>query len=111
MELLLDADPVIRETMPLLLDSAGLPEHSRRLREAKPLLTLEAAFEVAEILRDLHSGLARPSFEWLDVVMESAFWAEGAVLAAADGEIDLFDVCLRMCRRVVAEGWAQFAIH
>ncbi len=72
------------------------------LRSWIPIRTMAAAFGVAGILKEAQAN---------EIVADLAFWAEGAILAAADGEIDLFNDCLMMVRRVMLEAWPQFAQH
>src|SRR5512135_404954 len=112
MELLRDAEPVIRELLPAVFDEAGMPSHAACLRSAPLLVSLDAALVVCAILQEARdrAGDARP-FEWRETVAESAFWAEGAILAATEGDIDLFSNCLKMLPRVVTEGWSYFAVH
>lgn len=112
MELLRDADPVIRELLPAVFDEAGMSAYASCLRSAPRLTSLDAALVVCSILKEarLRAGDARPH-EWRETVAESAFFAEGAILAATEGDIDLFSDCLKMLRRTVAEGWARFAVH
>jgi hypothetical protein len=101
MELLRDADPVV-EGAALLFEEAGLGASAACLRSSIPLQTLEAVFEVCAVLKSAQDH---------ELVSEMAFWAEGALLSAADGDIDLFNDCLVMCKRAVAEAWIEFAVH
>jgi hypothetical protein len=112
MELLRDVEPALEGTA-ALFEEAGLGAFASGLRSNIPLATLEAAFAVCHILRDAQMPfwIEMASADAGQLVSEAAFWAEGAVLAACDGEIDLFNDCLGMVKRTVASGWPRFAIH
>jgi hypothetical protein len=109
MELLRDAEPVV-EASAALFEDAGLGSFANSLRQGLPLKDLESAFECAAVLQEAQD-LAGIDPEVDRVMGELAFWAQGAILAAADGEIDLFNDCLRMVRRVVAVLSPSFAVH
>jgi len=111
-ELLRDAESIVHETLPELFQEAGLGDYAAGLRSAPAMISFEAAISVCELLQGIrvNAGEARPA-EWCEIVEELAFWGEGAVWAAADGEIDLFNDCLMMVKRVAATSWAKFGIH
>lgn len=44
-------------------------------------------------------------------VQDLLYWTKGAVLAGADGDIDLFSDCLNMAKRSLREVQAQFSVH
>lgn len=100
-ELLRDAEPVV-DAAAALFEEAGMGASAAALRSGLPIQTIEAAFAIAHVLKEAQCN---------EVVADLAFWAEGAILAAADGEIDLFNDCLMMVRRVMLEAWPQFAQH
>jgi len=101
MELLRDAEPVV-DAAAALFEEAGLGASAAALRSGLPIQTIEAAFAIASVLKEAQGN---------ELVSDLAFWAEGAILAAADGEIDLFNDCLQMAGRVLVEAWPQFAVH
>jgi hypothetical protein len=101
MELLRDAEPVVEGTA-LLLEEAGMGLLATSLRSGLPLATLDAALAVADILKEAQAH---------EELSELAFWAEGAILAGCEGDIDLFSDCILMCERAASEAWLQFAVH
>jgi hypothetical protein len=116
-ELLRDAEPVV-EGAAAVFEEAGLGSFATSLRSGLPLATLEATFAICSTLQKVQSVMGRAECaehyrvpDANELVSGLAFWAEGALLAAADGEIDLFNDCLLMARRLMAEAWHQFAIH
>ncbi len=115
MELLRDAEPVIRESLPLVFDEAGLPSHSKTLRGTGGPWTLKDALEAAEALRNIHSGLEScecPESPGLrEVLQDCAFWAEGMILSAIEGDIDLFDQSMIMLERSLREFPAELTEH
>ena len=101
MELLRDVEPALEGTA-ALFEEAGLGSSAAALRSSIPLATLESAFAICLVLEEAQAH---------EKVSDLAFWVQGAVLAGADGDIDLFGDCLRMARRVMLEVWADFAVH
>lgn len=112
MELLRDAEPVV-EASADLFEEVGLGSFANSLRSELPLATLEKAFAVCAVLQNaqlkfvMDVGLNAGH----DAACELAFWAEGAILAACDGEIDLFNDCLTMVGRIVMVEGPAFSVH
>ncbi len=109
MELLRDAEPIV-ETSAAVLEDAGFGAFAGSLRRGLPLRTLEGAFEVAAVLQEVQelAGLD-PEFDWF--LGEMAFWAQGAILSAADGDLDLFQDCWDCVKRVLLVVAPKFALH
>jgi len=87
MELLPEADSVVRHLMPCVTDAAGLSDLSETLRSLGPIecrKTLAAACRAVAKVRT--HGAPRASREWRQAVEEAAFWAEAALWAAARGD-------------------------
>ena len=109
MELLRDAEPIV-ETSASIFEEAGLGSLASGLRRGLPLKDIEAAFSVAAVLQEAQELVGvDPDIDFM--VGELAFWAQGAILSAADGDIDLFNDCWGMAKRVVLVMSAEFAIH
>jgi hypothetical protein len=109
MELLRDAEPIV-ETSAACLEDAGFGSLAKDLRRGLPLRSLESAFSAAAVLQEVQElSNIDPDVDFL--LGELAFWAQGAILAAADGEIDLFNDCWDMGKRVVAVLSPSFVVH
>jgi len=112
MEFLPQVDSVLREYIPGVLSSAGLPEQADALRDLKPIIELDSISMACELLRDIgeKAHLANPA-EWAGIVEEVAFWAEAAVLSAASNNGELFIICLRMIQKAESDGERLLTIH
>jgi hypothetical protein len=94
--LLRDAEPVVN-TAAYFFEEVGLGRTARALRSGLPLVSSESALAVALVLFQAQAN---------EKVSELAFWSAGAILAAADGEIDLFHDCLGMVEKCVDQ-WEE----
>ncbi len=112
MELLPEVDSVLREFVPGVLATAGLPEQARALRGLQPITELESVENACELLRSigLEANQANPA-EWASIVEEVAFWGEAAVLSAASNNPELFLYCVKQIRKASYEGSLFLIIH
>ena len=106
MELLRDVEPLIEE-IPALLEGAGFPDSSKLLRGRKCVLTIEEAFALCACLDQAALLIGWRGLEVSDLL----YWTKGAVLAGADGDIDLFSDCMSMAKRSLREVQTQFSIQ
>ena len=113
MELFLEVDPAIRQVVPSVLDAAGMGEEATRLREFEPVLNIEAVVRVCSLLQQIREaqGITVLPGTWAEIVAEAAFWAEGSLWAAADGDIDLLSDCMKMIRKTVQDGYSFGICH
>jgi len=76
------------------------------------MIEVDVIIYACELLREIQdtAGAARPE-EWASVVQEAAWWGEGALLAAAGGERELFVECFKSLRRVMNDGWRLMVVH
>lgn len=112
MELLPEVDSVLREYVPGVLATAGLPEQAQTLRGLHPISELEDVENVCATLRMIGelASQANPQ-EWAGVIEEVAFWGEAAVLAAASEAYALFVYCLKQMYQAVHDGERLLTIH
>jgi len=112
MELLPEVDSVLREFMPGVLATAGLPEQARALRGLHPVVELDSVEDACELLRAIgHEAHQANPAEWAEIVEEVAFWGEAAVLSAASNSYDLFMYCIRQIQKAVHDGDRLLLIH
>ncbi len=113
MELFLEVDPAIRQVVPSVLDAAGMGEDATKLREFEPVLNIGVVVRVCTLLQSIREaqGVAILPGTWAEVVAEAAFWAEGALWAAADGDIELLSDCMKMIRKAVQDGYSLGVSH
>jgi hypothetical protein len=112
------ADSVVRNLMPAVLDVAGMGEAAASLRALGPLLSsadAEAACLVLASIRGLRMPEARVETQsralWSDLVAEAAFWAEAAVRCALDGEKADFQFCVGRLRAEMDAAWGLLRPH
>lgn len=83
-----EADSVVRQFLPCVLDAAGLENSAQRLRDLEPILTSEGIMFACDVLRQLQSREQDPV--WSTVIEECLFWCEAAVWAVTQGEMEEF---------------------
>ena len=110
MELLIEADPVIRQMVPSVLDAAGLRGPADRLRGMPAMLSARVVERACELLREAGES-SDVAGEWTEVVSDATFWGEGALLSASSGEEELFVECMERLRRAIERGWRMLLVH
>ncbi len=105
------ADSVVRALMPAVLDVAGMRGVAGRLRELGPLASLRDVEEACLLLSSVRESAAEASDGWPALVEDAAFWAEGAVRAALEGDGDTFSYCVGRVRAQMEQGYASLQSH
>ena len=89
MELMTQADRVVREHLPQVLEAAGEQLSARSLRSLRPLEDAADVAAAVSVLGEIRA-LGATDSEWESVVEEASFWCEAAVLAAVRGDASAF---------------------
>lgn len=110
MELLTQADKVVRDFLPELLDAAGEELGARSLRRLGPVDGPASAEQACGLLRELRD-LEALQPEWHGVVRECSFWTEAAVMAALRGDASAFAHHVGRANRAMARGLPMFTVH
>lgn len=97
MELLPEADKVVRTFLPVVLDAAGRPECARKLRSADPIRNVRNVIAAAIKLRSLTDFISVEDVDprWELVIEDSLFWTEAAVWAAVRKNAREFSDCVK----------------
>lgn len=111
MEMYPQADSVVRTLMPAVLDVAGMRNVADKLRRLGPVMTHEDAEAACAVLAHVREMSGEAVDVWKTLVEEAAFWAEGAVRAALDGDRETFSFCAGRVRAEMDEGWRLLQIH
>src|SRR5690606_34449219 len=82
MELITEADKVVRTFLPVVLEAAGRVECARELRDSDPLKSPKSVIKAAIILNEM-SQIEYENSSWQEIVESALFWCEAAVWAAA----------------------------
>ena len=111
MEMYPQADSVVRTLMPAVLDVAGLRKVADGLRELGPVVSYADAVRACEELTEVREGSGEADAGWADLVEDAAFWAEGAVRAALDGDRALFTYCVGRVRAAMDLAYSLLQVH
>ena len=89
MRLLPEADRVVRQHLPTVLEAVGQEPSARRLRGLEPLLDRDSVAAACETLQAVRIAPV-PEQVWEAVVRDASFWCEAAVWAAVRGDASAF---------------------
>ncbi len=79
-KLIPQADAVVRDFVPTVLESGGSHSAAARLRKLEPISDSKSLTRACRILRALDIPHEDP--EWSSLVQDLAFWSEAAIWAA-----------------------------
>jgi hypothetical protein len=91
MELLPQADSMIRQLVPGVLDVAGLKEYAEELRGLDVLSCECGVFRACGMLQAIRVSEIPP--DWTDVIEDTTFWAEAALWATTISDLELYRYC------------------
>ena len=111
MEMYPQADSVVRTLMPAVLDVAGMSSIADGLRNLGPVVTCADAEWACGLLASAGQSSADADYGWSGLVEDAAFWAEGAVRAALDGDRVTFAYCVGRVRAAMDMAWTALQIH
>jgi len=111
MEMYPQADSVVRTLMPAVLDVAGMRSVADGLRKLGPVVSYEDALSACALLSDVRECSTDADYGWSELVEDAAFWAEGAVRGALDGDQETFSYCVGRVRSAMDEAWAILRVH
>ncbi len=109
MEMLPEADSVVRQLMPSVFDAAGMAAHAERLRSIGVLSAGDAMAALEVLAEATDSSSADPV--WAEPVAEATFWGTAALWAAHDGDQGTFDYAVRMVMSVLRGGLPGRTLH
>lgn len=107
-----DVDHLIRSLIPCFLEAAGLKREASVMRKLPSILDGRGAVGLSrKFLSSLERSTSARVVPWSRTVGEVAFWAEGAVVSATEGNNDDCLACVWFVKREMDEIWSQFLEH
>jgi hypothetical protein len=108
-QLIFEADCVIRDFVPVVFDAAGWSDVAQKIRALPPLENAEAIIEAFEYL-DMLQG-EPPSEAWAEAIQDCCFWCEAAVWAAIREEHSSFNDYMERAQRALSLEFRSVPIH
>lgn len=109
------ADAVVRDFIPTILESHGSYELAEKLRNLDPIMNHESLTRACNILRklDIYYGddinVSDPN--WGRLVQDLAFWSEAAVWAAHRSDAISFRDYIMKAHAVIMDGLDKNRLH
>lgn len=79
--------------MPDFLAVAGLHDHANKLRSLKPYEET-SLMEALELLESVRTQAQNESGTWNNHIAQAAFWGQGALVAATEYNMSVYEFCL-----------------
>jgi len=89
MKLLPEADRVVRQHLPTVLEAVGQGPSARQLRGLNPLADQDSVVAACETLRAVRTFTVGQDI-WRSVVEDAIFWCEAAIMAALREDVSSF---------------------
>jgi hypothetical protein len=108
-QLLFEADCVIRDFVPVVFDAAGWPDVAQKLRTLPPLENRRAIIDAFEYLDALQSE--PPNEAWAEAIEDCCFWCEAAVWSAIQDDRMSFEYYLNRAQSALLLEFRSVPIH
>lgn len=109
MELLPEADSVVRQFMPCLMEAAGLRQEASDLKRLEPIECLPSLKRACLLLNRI--GKESHGTGWDEVITDAVFWGEAALWAALKGDLQNFIHHVERMRRILETGFIGTQVH
>lgn len=110
MRLLPEADKVVRDHLPMVLEAMGHEDGARSLRDLDPLSDRESIVAAIGGLKAVRIVPVEAAV-WRAVVEEASFWCEAAVLAALRNDAGAFRHHVEKATAAMRSGLPIVSVH
>lgn len=106
MELLPEADKVVRTFLPVVLDAAGRSGCAQQLRDTNPINNLQNVLRAVSKLQDLRKVAESEDVDprWVEIIEDSLFWTEAAIWAVVRKDSRSFGEHIRRANESMKSG-------